>query len=123
MNEQFVVNKSDKIDMLNRSMDYFKTKDQFNMDEFAEEVMYHPEVIDTFKQYKQTYEQAKGVTIEDEFDIHLAAVKKSERVYKSVLKLDKNFHIYVHGRKDLIERGYDEGKEKNFYKLYFDEES
>ncbi len=123
MNEQFVVNKSDKIDMLNRSLDYFKTKDQFNIDEFAEEVMYHPEVIDTFKQYKQTYEQAKGVTIDDEFDIHLSAVKKSERVYKSVLKLDKNFHIYIHGRKDLIERGYDDGKEKNFYKIYFDEES
>ena len=123
MNEQFVVNKSDKIDMLNRSLDYFKTKEQFNMDEFAQEVMYHPEVVDTFKQYKQTYEQAKGIQIDDEFDIHLSAVKKSERVYKSVLKLDKNFHVYIHGRKDLIERGYDEMKEKNFYKLYFDEES
>ena len=123
MNEQFVVNKSDKIDMLNRSLDYFKTKEQFNLGEFAEEVMYHPEVIDTFKEYKQTYEQAKGVQINDEFDIHLSAVKKSERVYKSILKLDKNFHIYIHGRKDLIERGYDEMKEKNFYKLYFDEES
>ncbi len=123
MHEQFVVNKSDQIDMLNRSMDYFKTKEQFNMDEFAQEVMHHPEVVDTFKQYKQTYEQAKGIQIDDEFDIHLSAVKKQERVYKSILKLDKNFHIYIHGRKDLIERGYDEMKGKNFYTLYFDEES
>ncbi len=123
MQEQFVVIKSDQIDMLNRSMDYFKTKDQFNMDEFAQEVMHHPEVIDTFKQYRQTYEQAKGVNLDDEFDIHLSAVKKQERVYKTVLKLDKNFHIYIHGRKDLIERGYDDAGSKNFYKLYFDEES
>lgn len=123
MQEKFVVNKSDQIDMLNRSMDYFKTKEQFSMDEFAQEVMYHPEVIEDFKQYKQTYQQARGVNMEDEFDIHLSAVKKNERVYKSVLKLDKNFHVYIHGRKDLIERGFDEGKSKNFYTLYFDEES
>ncbi len=49
MNEKFDVNKSDQIDMLNRSMEYFKTKDQFNLEEFAQEVMHHPEVIDTFK--------------------------------------------------------------------------
>lgn len=123
MQEKFVVNKSDQIDMLNRSMDYFKTKDQFNIDEFAQEVMYHPEVAEDFKQYRQTYQQAKGMNIDDEFNIHLSAVKKNERVYKSVLKLDKNFHVYIHGRKDLIERGYDEMKGKNFYTLYFDEES
>ena len=123
MQEKFVVNKSDQIDMLNRSMDYFKTKEQFNIDEFAQEVMYHPEVVEDFKQYRQTYEQAKGVSVEDEFDIHLTAVKKNERIYKSILKLDKNFHVYIHGRKDLMERGYDEMKGKNFYTLYFDEES
>lgn len=41
---------------------------------------------------------------------------------KSVIKLDKNFHIYVHGRRDLIERGFDEEKGKKYYKVYFDEE-
>jgi len=45
------------------------------MDEFAEEVLHHPEMIETFTQYKQTYEIARQVTIEDEFDIHLKAVK------------------------------------------------
>ncbi len=123
LKEEFVVNKSDQIDLLNRSIDYFKNKEQFNIDEFAQEVMHHPEVIDTFKEYKQTYEQAKGITIDDEFDINPAAVKKGERIYKSILKLDRNFHVYIHGRKDLIERGHDEMKNKNFYKLYFDEES
>ncbi|TDH25591.1 nucleoid-associated protein [Segetibacter sp. 3557_3] len=123
MQEKFEVNKSDQIDMLNRSMEYFKTKDQFNLDEFSDEVIYHPEVQDAFKQYKQTYQQAKEVEIHDDFDIHLSAVKKQERAYKSILKLDKNFHVYIHGRKDLIEKGYDEMKGKHFYKLYFDEES
>jgi len=123
MPEKFDVNKSDKIDMLNRSMEYFSTKDHFNMEDFSQEVIHHPEVIDAFTQYKQTYQQAKEISIEDEFDIHLSAVKKQSRLFKSVLKLDKNFHIYIHGRKDLIERGYDELVGKQYYKLYFDEES
>ena len=123
LSEKFDVNKSDQIDMLNRSMDYFKTKDEFKFTEFAQEVLHHPEVIDSFTQYKQSYEVAKQVSIEDEFTIHLSAVKKQQRVFKSVLKLDKNFHVYIHGRKDLIEKGYDERSGKHYYKLFFDEET
>jgi hypothetical protein len=121
--EKFEVSKSEQIDLLNRSIDYFKTRDQFNIDEFAEEVIHHAELIDSFKDYKKTYESAKNFEIEDEFDINLAAVKRQAKVFKSVLKLDKNFHIYIHGRKDLIEKGYDELTGKNFYKIYFDEEA
>lgn len=123
LNEKFEVTKSDQIDMLNRSMDYFKTKDAFKLEEFTQEVLHHPELIESFNQYRHTYESAGQVTMEDEFDIHLSAVKKQQRFFKSVLKLDKNFHVYIHGRKDLIEKGYDELVGKQYYKLYFDEES
>jgi hypothetical protein len=121
--EKFEVSKSEQIDMLNRSMEYFKTKEQFNLNEFTQEVIHHPEVVDTFIAYKKNYESAKNFEIEEEFDIHLSAVKKQAKVYKNVLKLDKNFHIYIHGRKDLIEKGYDEMTGKHYYKLYFDEEA
>jgi hypothetical protein len=121
--ENFEINKSEQIDMLNRSMEYFKTKDHFELEEFTEEVIHHPEVMEAFNEYKLTYEKAKQVEIQDDFDIHLSAVKKQERFFKAILKLDKNFHIYIHGRKDLVEKGYDEVVGKNFYKFYFDEES
>ena len=39
-----------------------------------------------------------------------------------ILKLDKNFHIYIHGNKDLIEKGFDDNKSLNYYKVYFREE-
>lgn len=120
--EKFEISKSEQIDLLNRSIDYFKTKDQFSIDDFAEEVIHHADVIDTFKEFKKTYETVKNFEIDDQFDIHLSAVKKQAKVFKAVLKLDKNFHIYIHGRNDLIEKGYDELTGKNFYKLYYDEE-
>jgi hypothetical protein len=121
--EQFNVSKTDQIELLNRSMDYFKTKEQFNLQEFKQEVIYHPEVIDKFIHYKQQYETSKNFQMEDEFDIHLSAVKKQQRVFKSVLKLDKNFHIYIHGRRDLIEKGIDEATGKKYYKIFYEEES
>jgi hypothetical protein len=121
--EKFEVSKSDQIDMLNRSMEYFKSKEQFNLQEFTTEVIHHQEVADTFMDYKKNFESSRNFEIEDEFAIHVSAVKKQQRAFKTVLKLDKNFHVYIHGRRDLIEKGVDEMSGKKFYKLYFDEES
>jgi len=120
--EKFEITKTDQIEMLNRSMDYFKTRDHFDLEEFAGEVIHHPEVVDSFMEYKKNFEAARNYEIEDNFDINLSAVKKQQKQFKSVLKLDKNFHIYIHGRRDLIERGVDERTGKKFYKIYYDEE-
>jgi len=51
-----------------------------------------------------------------------SAVKKQARSIKSIIKLDKNFHIYVHGHRKLIEQGVDEQGRK-FYKISYNEES
>ncbi|AQY21015.1 hypothetical protein PG310_09455 [Riemerella anatipestifer] len=41
--------------------------------------------------------------------------------HKTIIRLDRNFHIYVHGDRKKIEQGKDEkGK---YYKIYFKEES
>lgn len=121
--EHFEITKGQQIDMMHRSLDYFKEKEQFNMEEFTTEVIPYPEMAEQFEQFKDNYEKSRNVQFDDEFDIHLSAVKKQSKVFKSVLKLDKNFHVYIHGRRDLIERGYDEMTGKHFYKIYFEEES
>ena len=81
-----------------------------------------PEQQQAFLDFKDTYAKAYAVPLDDKFDINQQAVKKEFKVLKSVLKLDQNFHIYVHGRRDLIERGFDDDKGKKFYKVYFDDE-
>ena len=60
--------------------------------------------------------------LEDNFDISETAVKKQARIMKSVIKLDKNFHVYVHGKRDMITRGYDHERQMRYYQLYFNEE-
>jgi hypothetical protein len=123
ISEQFETDKADEAGMLQRSMEYFKTHDSFEFQNFGKEVLHHPELIESFTQYKQQYEVAKQVQIEDNFDINPVAVQQQQRFFKSILKLDKNFHVYVHGRRDLIEKGFDQEKGKHFYKLYFDQET
>jgi hypothetical protein len=56
-----------------------------------------------------------------EFEIDNKAVKKQAKIFKSVLKLDKNFHIYIHGNRNLIEKGIDEDGRK-YYKIFFESE-
>jgi hypothetical protein len=123
LDDEFEMSKADKIDLLNRSMKYFKEKDTFDMDEFTGEVIGNPQAIESFKNFKSQYEQEFDSPIADTFEISDNAVKKQSRVYKSVLKLDKNFHIYIHGNKEMIEKGFDDDKHLNYYKVYFKEEN
>ncbi|MBS1524278.1 MAG: nucleoid-associated protein [Bacteroidetes bacterium] len=122
IDQEFEVSKADKIDLLNRSMKYFKENENFDIGEFSNEVIGNEQGIASFLKYKKEYEDEFETPIPDTFDINSAAVKKQNRVYKSVLKLDKNFHIYIHGNKELIEKGFDENKNLNYYKVYFKEE-
>jgi hypothetical protein len=123
IDEEFDMTKTDKIDLLNRSMKYFKEKETFDMDEFADEVINNLKAIESFKTYKSQYEDEFDTKINDTFEISNNAVKKQARVYKSVLKLDKNFHIYIHGDNKLIEKGFDDDKAMNYYKVFFKEEA
>ncbi len=122
LDEEFDLSKTDKIDLLNRSMKYFKEKESFDLEEFSNEVIANPEAIESFKTFKSSYEEEFDAEIPDTFEISDAAVKKQAKVFKSILKLDKNFHVYIHGSRDYVERGFDEEKNMNFYKLYFKEE-
>jgi hypothetical protein len=91
------------------------------LNEFTNEVIEQPEMIKSFNQYKPIYQKEYEIDIPDEFPISANAVKKQARIFKSVIKLDKNFHIYVHGNRNLIEQGIDENGK--FYKIYYKEEN
>jgi hypothetical protein len=122
MPHKFGMDRTDQIDLLNRSSDYFKDNEHFEINDFAETLFQEPEQQEAFREFRDEYTRAYATPLEDKFDISNQAVKKENKVFKSVIKLDKNFHIYVHGRRDLIERGFDDGKGKKYYKVYFDDE-
>lgn len=118
----FETTKADQIDLLNRSVEYFKTHETFDKKEFEQDVLHHEGLIASFQNYNEKYEKENEIELNDGFEISAQAVKKQARVFKSVLKLDKNFHIYIHGDRELIEQGVDADGRK-FYKIYFQNEA
>jgi len=123
LSEDFDVSKADQAIMLNKSVDYFKVNDSFKIDDFAAEVIQQPEVIKAFKDYRGQFELDRDVKLMDDFDISATAVKKQQKVFKSVIKLDKNFHIYIHGNREMIEKGMDDANGMHYYKFFYKEES
>jgi hypothetical protein len=121
-NDENEVPKPDQIDMLNRSIDFFNKNNNFKKDDFEQQVIRQPEVIEAFNDYQQVFEDEKAMPLNDNFDISKSAVKTEKKHFKSILKLDKNFHVYVHGKRDHIERGFDRDRGMNYYKLFFDVE-
>ncbi len=121
--EQFGFSKADQVALLNKSMKFFKENENFNIDEFAHEVIQDPGVINSFKSFKSDFEKKRDYQLNENFIISDSAVKKQSRVFKSVIKLDNNFHIYIHGNREFIEKGYDKETGMNFYRIFFKEES
>jgi hypothetical protein len=122
LSEDFEVSKADKIDLLNRSVDYFKKHDDFDKKEFEKEVFQDSEIIKSFRNFDSVYRHENDIELSDSFEISPQAVKKQARIFKSVLKLDKNFHIYIHGDRELIEQGVEKDGRK-YYKIYYQDES
>jgi hypothetical protein len=113
-----------KADLLNRTMDYFKTQESFSLPEFEAEVLQEESIMQSFYEHREKFMEKAGVEdLNENFEISLPAIQKAKKYIRSVIKLDKNFHLYVHGRRDLVERGFDEERQMNYYKLFFKEEN
>lgn len=117
------VDKADEAAILNKAQEYFKSLERFNEAEYENSLFEDDNRRLEFQNYKREYEQSRSVELPDQFDISQPAVRSQSRIFKSVIKLDRNFHIYVHGDRTKIMRGIDEDTGKKFYKLYYDVEA
>ena len=121
--QDFEVSRVDQADMLNRSMKFLKENESFGMEDFNEQVLGSPEIINSFSEYKNQFRDEHDLDIPGNFQISESALKRQSRFMKSVIKLDKNFHVYIHGDRQMVEKDYDEVKQLHYYKLFFKEES
>lgn len=116
------VSRGEQAELMDKAMRYFKENDTFAMDDFDQQVMGDESLSAGFGLYVDDYMAKNDLEPAESFAISESAVKKSQRSMKSVIKLDRNFHIYVHGGEGLIKKGYDEETGMEYYQLYFKKE-
>ncbi|WP_254411719.1 nucleoid-associated protein [Dyadobacter diqingensis] len=119
--EDHEASRADQIDLLNRSVSFFKQHETFSNSVFEREVLQDENIIESFRTFNNLFKEERKLEWQDNFAIAQDVVKKQARIFKKVLKLDKNFDIYIHGEKSLIERGVEDDGRK-FYKIYYNQE-
>lgn len=120
--KEYEVSKADQAVLLNKTKDYFEANTAFDLENFTQEVLPDKQVADDFRQFTEQHIDELDLKINDGFQISEGAVKKQSRMFKSVIKLDKNFHVYVHGNSKYIEKGFDDEAKMQYYRLFFKEE-
>ena len=123
MEEMSTENRGEQIGMMSETVNFFKENDHFDRIEFQEQVIRQPEIIEAFEGFSKSYESENHVAPVDDFEISPQAVRFNKKFTRSVIKLDKNFHIYVHGNRERIVKGFDEEKNMHYYQMFFDDES
>lgn len=123
MNPENEYTKEDQLEFLQKSNEYFLNSDVFDATKFAKEIIIEPDLAEAFVGYKDSFDELKHLPALDSFQISQPAVEKnSQKFFRSVLKLDRNFHVYVHGNAQNLEKGYDEKRKMSYYKLYYNSE-
>lgn len=117
------VEKQEQVSFLKQTEAYLHNNENFDKEEFKQSVIPNEELSEAFEIYKQGFESSRNLSPAEQFEISAEALKKGKKYFRSIIKLDKNFHIYVHANPNFIEKGVDNEKGLKFYKLYFHDES
>lgn len=120
---EYEMNKADQAEFLSKTADFFKEYNQFDMERFGDEVMESDELKQSFKDYKAQYERDFDVDLADNFTLNELAFRKGQRFFRSVMKLDKNFTIYIHGARNRVEQGEDAETGMKYYKFLYENEN
>jgi len=124
----FQADKKDQVVFINEAVAYFDKHNEFHLEQFVQEVVKEPEMIEQFREHKQNYESNQGFIAAESFEISSPAVKSVKKKFKNMIKLDTEIEIKVKnptadtGNMQFIERGFDEEKGMHFYKVFFNEE-
>lgn len=111
-----------KAEVFNSLMAHLDGSEAVSINEFARSGFGDTDMGHDFRGFLEENVLEDGDDANDRFGVSAKVVKSSKGGKFFVLKLDKNFHVYVHGGHNMIESGYDEERGKKFYKIFYERE-
>lgn len=117
-------NEERRMAVAGKALGYLSDNKEFELSDF-EQSLEDPELIDQFTHFRKNYGKETGTVLEDQFSVSAPEAKKAKRQLKGRLKLDTGAELrlssaFIDQAETLLERGYDEDKEMNYLKIYFD---
>jgi len=119
----------EKSKFLAKTVDFFKENENVNIHDFKDELFEEDQKKkELFDDYKKHYETLNDVLILNDFEVSPIVLKKQRTKIKTEIKLDTNIQIKLDidapdAASEYIEKGFDEERKMQFYKVYFNEES
>lgn len=113
---------SKKVNMVNNAFNILKESEKkINLQEFQEDVFGSHNLSTVFEEYRKDELPKKQLEIEEDFVTDSSTLKKTCLKKLTTIHLDDSFDLIIKGKNDF-EKGFDEIRQKYFYKLYFEKE-
>lgn len=111
----------DRVSLLSQARQYLSQSATYEESSYASQLFADEQRAEAFQSYLHESAGDARESVPHQFTPDRQWVNRRGQYFRSVIRLDKNFHIYIHGSRDRIERGIDDQGRK-FYKLYYDDE-
>jgi len=118
----------EKSKFLAKTVDFFKSNDDININDFKEEIFEENEEYKSlFDDYKKEFETVNDVLVRNQFAVSDIVLKKQKQKIKTEIKLDTNIQIKLDidapdAANEYLEKGFDEEKKMKYYKVFYNEE-
>lgn len=120
LSKETKISKSDKIEIVNKYADIVYKSEHVNLYDLEKEVFKSKEILDMFEDYRKIYEERESIKIGDSFLVDKKALTISKKTRK--IKLDDTVELFLMKTGNFIERGFDDNRGLNYYKIFFAKE-
>jgi len=117
----------EKSKFLAKTVDFFKENETVNIHDFKATIFEDERQEELFDSYKKDFETLNDVLVRNQFAVSEIVLKKQKAKIKTEIKLDTNIQIKIDvdapdAALEYLEKGYDQEKKMQYYKVYFNEE-
>lgn len=111
-----------KANMMNKALSILNDSEtSIVLDKFKEDVFGDQDVSGSFDEFRKVKQTETQFELDEKFESDNSSLKKTGLKKLTTIHLDDNYDVVIRGAND-IEKGYDEKRQKHFYKLFYDKE-